>query len=122
MYNYSILAKLYHNIYGGLNFMQNLFGNEASSQVFSQVMLLVIMMVGLYFVMLRPNQKRRKKEEDMRKSLDIGHEITTIGGIVGKIISMKEDSDTVVIETASDKIRIKKWAIASCENMKSESK
>ena len=54
----------------------------------------------------------------MRKSIEIGDEITTIGGIIGKVVSIKEESDSLVLETASDKIRIKKWAIAATNSQK----
>ena len=52
----------------------------------------------------------------MRNSLAIGDEVTTIGGIVGKIVSIKDDAENFIIETGSDrnKIKVKKWAIASC--------
>ena len=61
-------------------------------------------------------QQRKKQEEELRKSIQIGDEIVTIGGLVGKVVSIKEDSDSLVIETASEKMRIKKWAIANKEN------
>lgn len=93
--------------------MGNLFGSGQTWQLFSSFLVYAVVIVGMYLVMFRPNQKRKKQEEDMRKSLTIGDEVTTIGGIVGRIVSLKEDSDTLVIETASEKIRIKKWAVAS---------
>ena len=61
-------------------------------------------------------QKKRKQEEQMRSSLAIGDEITTIGGIMGRVVSVRPDSDFLVIETASEKIKIKKWAIAQKES------
>ena len=93
--------------------MGNLFGSGQGWQLFSSFLVYAVVIVGMYLVMFRPNQKRKKQEEDMRKSLTIGDEVTTIGGIVGRIVSLKEDSDTLVIETASEKKRIKKWAVAS---------
>lgn len=96
--------------------MQNLFGNAQSQQIFGSILMYAVVILGLYLVMFRPNQKRKKQEEEMRKSIQIGDEIVTIGGIVGKVVSVKEDSDSLVIETASEKIRIKKWAIATKEN------
>ena len=79
-----------------------------------------LFIVGMYFLLIRPNSKRKKQEDQMRNSLEVGDEITTIGGICGRIVSIKDDSDTFIIETGSDrdKIRIKKWAIASCETAK----
>lgn len=93
--------------------MGNLFGNGQAGQLASTLLVYAVVILGLYFVMIRPNQKRKKQEEEMKKSLTIGDEVTTIGGIVGRVVSLREDSDTLVIETASEKIRIKKWAVAS---------
>lgn len=73
---------------------------------------------GMYFFLLRPQQKKRKEEEELRKNLQIGDEITTIGGIIGKVISIKEDTNSVVIESGTDKLRIEKWAIARCNIVK----
>ena len=69
----------------------------------------------MYLVMIKPQQKRKKQEDELRKSITIGDEVTTIGGIMGRVVSIKDDTDSLVIETASDKIKIKKWAIASCD-------
>ena len=79
--------------------------------------------VVFYFFMIRPQTKRKQEEEKMRNSLEIGDEITTIGGIMGRVVSIKEDeTDSVVIESSADrsKIRIKRWAIASIENEKTK--
>ena len=61
----------------------------------------------------------RKKEEQMRKNLQVGDDITTIGGIMGKVISIKEETDSLVIETGVDrsKVRVKRWAVASCDTI-----
>jgi len=66
----------------------------------------------LYFVMIRPQKKQEKENNAMRDNLVVGDEITTIGGIIGKIISIKEE--TCVIETSRDctKIRILKSAVS----------
>lgn len=67
----------------------------------------------MYFIMIRPQKKKQKEEEEMRKNLQIGDEVTTIGGIVGIVV--RKGEDTVVIETGGDrsKIRIKTAAIQS---------
>ena len=76
----------------------------------------IVMLVGMfavfYFVGIRPQKKQEKAQNDMRNSLTVGDEITTIGGIIGKIISIKEE--TCVIETSHDRtqIRILKSAIS----------
>lgn len=73
---------------------------------------MILMLVVLYFIMIRPQRKKEKADAEMRKNVQVGDEIETIGGIVG-IITKVEDQ-TVVIETSADrcKMRIKKWAIA----------
>ena len=79
----------------------------------------IIMLVGLllvmYFVMIRPQKKQEKEQNDMRNNLAVGDEITTIGGIIGKIVSIKEE--TCVIETSHErtKIRILKSAVRSVD-------
>ena len=76
----------------------------------------LIMMVGLlvvmYFFMIRPQKKQEKEQNAMRNNLSVGDEITTIGGIIGKIVSIKEE--TCVIETTHErtKIRILKSAVS----------
>ena len=72
--------------------------------------------IGMYFLLIRPSTKKKKEEDQMRNSLTVGDEVTTIGGIVGKIVSVKDEAENFIIETGSDrnKLKIKKWAIASC--------
>ena len=84
-----------------------------SSKLFSSLLVYAVAIGGMYLFLFRPQQKRRKQEEEMRKAIAIGDEVTTIGGIVGRVVSIKDDSDSLVLETASDKIRIKKWAVAA---------
>lgn len=85
--------------------------------MFGQIAMLGLMFVVMYFILIRPQRKKQKEETNMRKSLQIGDEVTTAGGIVGIIV--KKTEDTVVIETGSDrsKIRVKLWAIQSCETI-----
>lgn len=73
---------------------------------------LVLMIVIFYFFMIRPQKKKDKEIQEMRSSLQIGDEVITTGGIIGIVASLKED--TVVIETGSDrsKVRIARWAVA----------
>ena len=69
----------------------------------------IVMLVGMfavfYFVGIRPQKKQEKAQNDMRNSLTVGDEITTIGGIIGKIVSIKEE--TMIIETGRDHTRIR---------------
>ena len=78
----------------------------------SSILFLVIIFVVFYFFLIRPENKRKKKLTEMRNNISIGDEIVTIGGIIGIIVSMKEDS--LVIETGSDrsKVRLARWAIS----------
>lgn len=74
---------------------------------------LALMFVIMYFILIRPQKKKDKETQKMRQNVQVGDEITTIGGIIGLVVSLKEDN--VVIETAGErnKIRIKRWAIQS---------
>ena len=74
--------------------------------------MLVVMLAIFYFMLIRPENKK-KKELAMRSELAVGDEITTIGGIIGTICAVKEES--IVIETSADRVRIEfaKWAIST---------
>ena len=77
----------------------------------SMFIMLAGMFAIMYFLMIRPQKKRQKEEQLVRESLQVGDEVITIGGICGKVISIKEDS--FILETGSDKnkIRFMKWSI-----------
>ena len=83
----------------------------------STILMLVLMFVVFYFFFIRPENKKKKKVEDMRNSLSLGDEITTIGGMTGKIVQVTED--TVTFETGEDRVRIqiKKWGISTTAKM-----
>ena len=72
---------------------------------------LIIMFALLYFIAIRPQKKRQKEEQEMRSSLEIGDEIITIGGIVGKVVTIREED--LIIETGADrnKMKIQRWAV-----------
>ncbi len=86
------------------------------SSWFSLVAMLLVF-VAFYFILIRPQKKKEKEAAKMRDSLEIGDEIVTIGGIIGRVVALKEDH--IVIETGGDrsKIRIKRWAIQSNETI-----
>lgn len=65
----------------------------------------------MYFLMIRPQNKQRKAEEELRNSTEIGDDVVTIGGIVGKVVSVKDD--VLIIETGADrnKMKITRWAV-----------
>lgn len=77
------------------------------------ILMLIVMVAIMYFLMIRPENKRKKKAQEMRDSLKKGDVITSIGGIVGKIVSVGKD--TIVIETSDDRVRMEltKWAVSS---------
>lgn len=80
----------------------------------------MVAIVGIFYVLLiLPQNKKKKKEEKMRNGVQIGDEITTIGGVVGKVVGVKDDSGMLIIETGTDrsKLKIKKWAIGSVETI-----
>lgn len=85
----------------------------AGGSMFASLVMVVVMIGVCYFLMIRPENKKKKAADEMRNSLKVGDEITTIGGVVGTICAVKEK--TVVMETGADRVRIEftKWAISS---------
>lgn len=79
---------------------------------YTMIIITVGMLALMYFMMIRPENKRKKQAEEMRNSLKKGDEITTIGGIVGKIVMVGEEN--IVIETSDDRVRMEltKWAVS----------
>ena len=79
----------------------------------SMIIMIVLMFAIMYFLMIRPENKRKKKAQEMRDGLKKGDTITTIGGIIGKVVSV--NNDTFVIETGEDRVRVEfaKWALSS---------
>jgi preprotein translocase subunit YajC len=75
---------------------------------------IIAIAVGFWFFLIRPQKKQEKEIQKMRNSLEVGDQITTIGGITG-IVRQIKDEDTYIIETGADKskIAIKKWAVQS---------
>ena len=78
---------------------------EGESTSFMPIILLGVMLVAMYFFMFRPQKKQEREINNMRANLQVGDEITTIGGIIGKIVSIKDE--TVLVETGRDKVRIR---------------
>lgn len=79
----------------------------------STIAMLAIMVVLFYFFLIRPENKKKKELEKMRSELSVGDQITTIGGIIGTVCAVKEES--IVIETGADRVRVEfaKWAIST---------
>ena len=92
-------------------------GADAGSQgsLWPTLIMIAIMVLLFYFLMYRPQKKQEKEAQQLRDSLAIGDEVTTIGGIVGKIVAVHEE--TVIIETSRDKchIRLLRRAIGSID-------
>ncbi|MFV0352817.1 MAG: preprotein translocase subunit YajC [Oscillospiraceae bacterium] len=81
------------------------------AQTLSLFAMIAVVGVAFYFLSIRPQRKKDKQQQELRNSIEVGDEITTIGGIVGRVVSVKED--TLVLETAGERsrIRFKRWAI-----------
>ena len=79
----------------------------------SMIVMMVVMIGVFYFFLIRPENKKKKAMNDMRSSLKVGDNITTIGGVIGDIVQVKDD--TLVIEVGADKVRIEftKWAVST---------
>ena len=95
--------------------MVNFLTDAAGAGMGSTVIMLVLMVAVFYFMLIRPKNKRKKEAEAMRGSVKTGDKITTIGGIIGTVVNVKEDK--IVIETSADQVRIEfaKWAISTNE-------
>ena len=96
-----------------LNFLTS--GAQTTAGGSSMIIMLVAMVAIFYFMMIRPEKKRKKEAEQMRSALKNGDKVTTIGGIVGTVVNVKEDK--FVIETGADQVRIEfaKWALSTNE-------
>ena len=78
-----------------------------------QLVPLLLLIVVMYFLMIRPQNKKDKQIQDMRKSLQVGDEIVTIGGICGKIVKTKDES--FIIQVGADKVKFEmmRWSVSS---------
>ena len=87
----------------------------AAGGMTSTIVMLVMMLAVLYFMLIRPENKRKKEAEQMRSAVKVGDKITTIGGICGTVVSVKDDK--LVLETGADQVRIElaKWAMSTNE-------
>ena len=82
----------------------------------SMILVFVAVIAIMYFLMIRPEKKKQKKVEEMRNALKVGDNITTIGGIVGDVVSIKEGKEgKIVIETSADRVRVEleKWSVST---------
>lgn len=88
----------------------------------SLIVMIAVMVAMVYFMMIRPEKKRKKEAEQTRESIKNGHKVTTIGGVVGVVVDVKEE--TFVMETSADRVRIEfqKWAISTNDTANEEAK
>ena len=99
-------------------------GTAAAGSNSSMIIMLVAMFAIMYFVMIRPQKKRQKEEQEMRNAVEVGDEIVTIGGICGKVVIVKEQH--LIIETGADRNRmaIARWSVqqnvSATERVKAE--
>ena len=91
--------------------LQFLATESSSSSSLMMIIPMILIFALMYFMMIRPQKKQQKIEQEMRNNLKIGDEITTIGGIMGRIVTVKDDS--LIIETGADrnKMKITRWAV-----------
>ena len=101
-------------------------GASGTASMLPTILMVVAMIAIFYFVLIRPENKKKKAANEMRNSLKPGDEITTIGGIVGTVVNVKENN--LVIETGADQVRVEiaKWAMSTnetaAENARAEAK
>ena len=86
-------------------------GAAGKVSMLTMLLPMLLLFVGMYFLMIRPQKKQQKKDQEMRDSTQVGDEVTTIGGIMGRVVTVKEDA--LIIETGADrnKMKIARWAI-----------
>ena len=86
-------------------------GAASTGDMLASFLPLVLIIVFFYFFLIRPQRKRDKETQQMRNSIEVGDEIVSIGGIIGTVVSIREDM--LVIETGGDrcKIRLARWAV-----------
>ena len=104
-FSLSFLSNLFGGFFGGgagADAAADATGKTGGS--FGGIIMIVVMAVAMYFLMIRPQKKKQKEEQEMRDSIQIGDEVTTIGGIIGRVVTVKEDS--IVIETGADRTPI----------------
>ena len=97
-------------------------GTPGGGDMMSTIVMLVVMVAVFYFMLIRPENKRKKEAEQMRNSIKTGDEVTTIGGVIGTVVSVKDDK--FVMETSADQVRIEfaKWAISTNDSAAARAK
>ena len=103
---------MFGGIGGSFTPLAGLLGGEGGGG-YTTIIMLVAMVAIFYFLMIRPESKKKKKLAEMRSSISHGDVITTIGGIMGKVVSVSDER--IIIETSEDRVRVElaKWAIST---------
>lgn len=98
-----------------LNFLSETAATTPEVSMMPTLLMMGVIFVAFYFILIRPENKRKKESEQMRNAVKEGNVITTIGGIYGKVVHVKEDK--IVLETGADQVRLEmhKWAISTNE-------
>ena len=88
-------------------------GATSSGSMIYTIVMFAVLIAVFYFLLIRPENKKKKALNEMRTSLEVGDDITTIGGVVGTIVSIKDD--LITIETSADRVRMEfaRWAIST---------
>ncbi len=96
------------------NFLEGATTNPGGDMT-STIIMMVVMVGIFYFLLIRPENKRKKEAEQMRSAVKVGDRITTIGGIMGTVVNVKDEK--FVLETGADQVRLEfaKWAISTNE-------
>ena len=91
-----------------------------TASLLSMILPFALVILVMYFLMIRPQKKKDKQLQDMGSALEIGDSVTTIGGIVGRVVALKDD--TVVLETGTERnrVRFKRWAVQEVEKLTME--
>ncbi len=99
-----------------LQFLADATTTDATGGMRSTFIMLIVMVAVFYFLLIRPENKHKKEAEEMRSAVKVGDQITTIGGIVGTVVHVKDDK--FVLETGADQVRIEfnKWALSTNES------
>ena len=102
--------------------MLNFLTTTTTGGMASPLIMMVLMFAIFYFMLIRPENKRKKEAEQMRSAVKTGDKVTTIGGIIGTVVNVKDDK--FVMETGADQVRVEfaKWAISTNETAEAAAK
>lgn len=96
-------------------------GKQSPLTSLMPILSLVLVFALMYFLMIRPQKKKQKEEAAMREGVRVGDEVTTIGGITGRVVAVKEDTLTIESGANRNKLTFKKWALQSVDTIHEKS-